>query len=106
QAAAAGFINATDCADYLVKKGLPFREAYGVTGRLVRLCIDRGKTLETLELQAYQAVSPLFGEDVYDAIALETCVAARKTPGGPAPGAVMAHIAQTRAFLSVRGCEK
>jgi len=98
QAAAAGFINATDCADYLVKKGMPFREAYSVVGRLVRLCIERGKTLETLVLQEYQDVSPLFSNDVYNAIALETCVNARKSMGGPAPEAVRKHIEQVRAF--------
>ena len=99
QAAAEGFINATDCADYLVGKGLPFRDAYGVVGRLVRLCIERHKTLETLELSVYQSVSPFFGEDVYTAIALETCVNARKTQGGPAPDAVREHISQTRDFI-------
>ena len=74
RAAAEGFINATDCADYLVGKGLPFRDAYKATGELVALCIKEKLTLETLPLEKYQGVCELFGEDVYEAIKLETCV--------------------------------
>ncbi|MBQ1210801.1 MAG: argininosuccinate lyase [Clostridia bacterium] len=85
KAAAGGFINATDCADYLVSKGLPFRDAYKATGSLVALCIADGLTLETLPLERYQAVCELFDEDVYDAISLERCVAERKVIGGPSP---------------------
>ena len=85
KAAAGGFINATDCADYLVSKGLPFRDAYKATGSLVALCIADGLTLETLPLERYQAVCALFDEDVYDAISLERCVAERKVIGGPSP---------------------
>ena len=98
-AAAAGFINATDCADYLAKKGVPFRQAYGMVGKLVRLCIEREKNLETLELYVYKSVSPLFERDIYQAISLETCVNARGSLGGPSPGAVKAHIEQTGAFI-------
>ena len=100
-AAAAGFINATDCADYLVKKGLPFREAYGLIGRLVAGCSETGQTLETLPLERYQSLSGLFDEDVYDALKLENCVARRNIPGGPAPGAVAAHIRQMEDWLNV-----
>ncbi len=77
KAAAGGFINATDCADYLVSKGLPFRDAYKATGELVALCIRENKTLETLSLEEYQGVCDLFDDGVYDAINLENCVRRR-----------------------------
>ncbi|MBO5859080.1 MAG: argininosuccinate lyase [Clostridia bacterium] len=77
KAAAGGFINATDCADYLVSKGLPFRDAYKATGELVALCIREGKTLETLSLEEYQGVCDLFDNGVYEAIKLENCVSRR-----------------------------
>ena len=84
-AAASGFINATDCADYLVGKGLPFRDAYKCTGELVALCIKEGLTLETLPLEKYQAVCDLFDDGVYEAINLERCVSQRTCIGAPAP---------------------
>ena len=84
-AAAKGFINATDCADYLVGKGLPFRDAYKITGTLVADCIAGGHTLESLPLSEYKAVCPSFENDVYDAISLEKCVNGRTVVGGPAP---------------------
>ena len=91
-AAAGGFINATDCADYLVaEKGLPFRDAYKITGELVALCIQKGLTLETLPLEDYRAVCPDFDEGVYGAISLEKCVGGRKVLGGPAPENVKAQ---------------
>ena len=77
KAAAGGFINATDCADFLVSKGLPFRDAYKATGELVALCIRENKTLETLSLDEYKNVCDLFDEGVYDAIKLENCVRRR-----------------------------
>ena len=77
KAAAGGFINATDCADYLVSKGLPFRDAYKATGELVALCIRENKTLETLTLEEYQGVCDLFDDGVYEAIKLENCVRRR-----------------------------
>ena len=76
-AAAKGFINATDCADYLVGRGIPFRDAYSITGRLVNRCTELGLTLEELPLCEYQAVSPAFDESVYEAIDLDNCVARR-----------------------------
>ena len=100
RAASEGFINATDCADYLVKKGLPFRDAYTCVGKLVHYCIEQSKTLETLTLDEYRAVSPLFDEDVYAAIDLMTCVNQRTVPGGPAPEAVQAHLDFVRAWLA------
>lgn len=98
-AAAGGFINATDCADYLVKQGMPFRDAYKITGRLVAECIEKGLTLETLPLENYKELSELFGEDVYKAISLDTCVRERKSQGGPAPESVMAQIEYTKKQL-------
>ena len=103
-AAAKGFINATDCADYLVKKGMPFRDAYKITGRLVAQCIEKQLTLETLPLADYQAASPVFDEDVYQAIALETCVSERRVEGGPSPEAVQRQIDAVQG-LSRRGAE-
>ncbi len=84
-AAAGGFLNATDCADYLVGKGLPFRDAYKAVGALVALCIEQGYTLETLPLEEYKKASALFETDVYESISLDRCVRARKVHGGPAP---------------------
>lgn len=92
-AAAGGFINATDCADYLVKHGMPFRDAYKITGTLVAQCIEKNLTLETLPIEDYRKLSMLFNEDIYDAISLETCVKERKSFGGPAPECVKAQIA-------------
>ena len=80
-AAAKGFINATDLADYLVRKGLPFRSAYKIVGQIVAECTNKGLVLETLPLEAYQAHSELFTEDLFDAISLETCVSQRTSPG-------------------------
>lgn len=106
-AAARGFINATDCADYLAKKGVPFRDAYKATGELVAYCIEEGKTLETLTLEEYREKQEAFDEGIYDAIRLETCVAERKVPGGPAPKAVKIQIENGKETLKslMRGDE-
>ena len=93
-AAARGFINATDCADYLVKKGLPFRDAYKITGELVARCIADSCTLETLPLSVYTEKSALFADDIYTAISLETCIRQRKSFGGPCEESVLRQIAQ------------
>lgn len=98
-AAAKGFINATDCADYLVKKGIPFRDAYKITGQLVAECISKDLTLETLPLDEYKKLSSIFENDVFDAINLETCVMERKADGGPAPEAVRKQIEYTKQKL-------
>lgn len=95
-AAAKGFINATDCADYLVKKGLPFRDAYKISGTLVAKCIREGLTLETLPLEAYKEASEAFDEDVFDAISLETCLNGRISEGGPSAPAVMEQLAAAK----------
>ncbi|MGN0691561.1 MAG: argininosuccinate lyase [Oscillospiraceae bacterium] len=100
-AAAKGFINATDCADYLVKKGRPFRDAYKITGTLVALCIKKGTTLEELPIEEYKKLCPDFGDDVYEAISLDTCVMQRKSDGGPAPEAVQVQIEKLKAKLRV-----
>ena len=80
-AAAKGFINATDLADYMVRKGMPFRTAYKIVGQIVAECTDKGLVLETLPLESYRAHSELFDEDLFDAISLETCVSQRTSPG-------------------------
>ncbi len=98
-AAAKGFINATDCADYLVYKGLPFRDAYKATGMLVATCIDKGLTLETLPIEEYKAVCDMFDEDVYKAIDLDECVKKRTVKGGPSPECVMAEVKAMREKL-------
>ncbi len=91
-AAAQGFLNATDCADYLAKKGVPFRDAYAVSGKLVALSIEKGVTLEALPLDDYKAAHPAFDGDVYEAIDLIRCVQQRRVDGGPAPQAVRRQI--------------
>ena len=101
-AAGRGFINATDCADYLTKKGMPFRDAYTVTGNLVALCSAGGKTLEELTLEELQAVSPLFGEDVYEALKLENCMALRRSFGGPAEEETARQTREIEAFIQSR----
>lgn len=98
-AAARGFINATDCADYLVKKGLPFRDAYKITGTLVGYCIKNNLTLETLPIEEYKKMHELFDNDVYDAISLETCVNQRISEGAPSPVSVEKQIAETKKEL-------
>ncbi len=100
RAAAEGFINATDCADYLVKKGMPFRTAYKLVGRLVAQCIADGQTLETLPLSEYRSFSELFEEDVYEAVNLETCVRTRISAGGTSPESVRAQIRYLTEFLN------
>ena len=93
KAAAGGFINATDVADYLVhEKGLPFRDAYRMTGDLVARCEELGETLESLPLDEYQKVCDLFDEKVYEAISLSACVNGRTVYGGPAPDNVRAMV--------------
>lgn len=90
--AAKGFINATDCADYLVKQGRAFRDAYKTTGQLVAYCIDHNEVLETLPLEVYQSFDESFEETIYDAISLETCVYNRQVDGGPSPKMVEKEI--------------
>ncbi len=98
-AAQKGFLNATDLADYLTKKGMPFRSAYKLVGSLVADCISKGKTLETVSLEEYRSLSDLFDEDVYTEIALETCVAKRISAGSTGPDSVEAQIHSVEEFL-------
>ena len=102
KAAGHGFINATDCADYLTKKGMPFRDAYTVTGKLVAACTAQGKTLEELTLEELKAVSELFEADVYDALNLENCMALRGSYGGPAVSETTRQIEAIESFVKER----
>ena len=102
KAAAGGFINATDCADYLTKKGMPFREAYMIVGRLVNMCIQSGETLDTLTLRDFRAISNLFDGDIYDALDLKHCVSERKVFGGPSHDDVVRQINYIQDFVSQR----
>jgi len=99
QAAAKGFINATDCADYLTKKGVPFRDAYKVTGQLVALCVQTDRTLETLTLEEYRSFHEIFDEDIYEAIDLVRCAMLRNCIGGPAVEQVTDQIKRVRKAL-------
>jgi argininosuccinate lyase len=101
-AAAKGFINATDCADYLVGKGLPFRTAYKITGEIIAYCVENGLTLETLPLEKYKEFHEKFDSGVYDAISLEHCVNGRKVLGGPAPENVEAQAKRVLALLGAK----
>ena len=96
QAVRGGFTNATDVADYLAKKGVPFRQAHEIVGKLVLSCIQEGRNLDDMSLAEYQAVSPVFAEDIHEAISVEHCVAARNIPGGPAAEQVKEAIARGR----------
>ena len=102
KAAAGGFINATDCADYLTKKGMPFREAYMIVGRLVNMCIQSGETLDTLTLRDFRAISSLFDGDIYDALDLKHCVSERKVLGGPSHDDVVRQIGYIKDFVAQR----
>jgi argininosuccinate lyase len=94
-----GFTNATDAADYLVVKGVPFRDAHGIVGRLVLHCIDNNKSLLDMTLEEYKGISEVFEEDIYDAISLETCVEKRMTIGAPSQAAMKQVIAEYKKFL-------
>lgn len=99
RAAQEGFINATDLADYLTKKGMPFRSAYKIVGQLVAECIEKKCVLDNLPLESYRAYSDLFEEDLYREIALETCVSKRISEGGTSVESVSAQIAYVRKEL-------
>jgi len=98
-AARGGFTNATDLADYLVSKGLPFRDAHEVVGKAVLYCLEKKIALEDLEIEQFKTWSPLIAPDVYQYITVEQCVARRKVPGGPAPEAMSVSIAQAQKWL-------
>lgn len=94
-----GFTNATDAADYLVNHGVPFRDAHGIVGQLVLLCIEKGISLDDLSLEEYQKISPVFDEDIYDAISMKTCVEKRNTIGAPGQHAMKKVIEINEAYL-------
>ena len=100
KAAAEGFINATDCADYLTVKGVPFRDAYKIVGNLVKYCIDNNTILEKLDISIYKNFSEVFDEDIYDVIDLINCVNKRNVPGGPASDQVKRQIDQAKKNLN------
>jgi len=95
-----GFTNATDAADYLVKNGVPFRDAHGIIGRIVLYCIDKDISIEDMSLEEFQAICPVFNEDIYEAISLKTCVEKRMTIGAPGPEAMKQVIARCHEVLS------
>ena len=99
QSAMNGFTNATDAADYLVGKGVPFRDAHGIIGRLVLYCIDKDKSIDALSLEELKQISPVFEADIYDAISLKTCVEKRLTIGAPGSAAMAEVIRLNRVFL-------
>ena len=95
-----GFTNATDAADYLVNHGIPFRDAHGIIGRLVLMCIDKGISLDELPLDDYKSVSPGFENDIYEAISLKTCFEKRLTKGAPGPKAMLDAISEYDAYMA------
>ena len=94
-----GFTNATDAADYLVNHGVPFRDAHGIVGQLVLYCIDKNMALDDMSLEEFKAISPVFEEDIYEAISMKTCVEMRNTIGAPGKAAMEKVIAQEEAYL-------
>lgn len=100
KAASGGFTNATDVADYLVKKGIPFRSAHEITGKIVYYCLGKQCSIEDLSLEEFKGFSPLISDDVYSEISLETSVKSRNVPGGPAPDAVKKALENAKLFIS------
>ena len=94
-----GFTNATDAADYLVNHGVPFRDAHGIVGQIVLYCIDKNMAIDDMSLEELKAISPVFEEDIYDAISMETCVNKRLTIGAPGKEAIEKVIALEKEYL-------
>lgn len=94
-----GFTNATDAADYLVGKGVPFRDAHGIVGQLVLYCIDKNLSLDDMSLEEYKAISPVFEADIYDAVSMKNCVERRNTIGAPGADAMKTVIAENQKYL-------
>ena len=94
-----GFTNATDAADYLVNHGVPFRDAHGIVGRLVLYCLDKKIPLDEMTLEEYKAISPVFEEDIYEAISIKTCVEKRMTIGAPGPDAMAKVVEWNKKYL-------
>lgn len=102
KAAQKGFLNATDCADYLTKKGIPFRDAYKISGTIVAWCVENNKTLNEMSLEQYQKFHPLFENDIYEALDLMNCVESRKVYGGPSKDSVEKQIRSMESFVGSR----
>jgi argininosuccinate lyase len=100
KSAAGGFTNATDAADYLVGKGMPFRDAHSVVGRMVLECIDKGITIDEMSIEDLKKLSPIIEEDFYQAVSIETCVLKRSTQGAPGPDAMTEEIKNCEKFIS------
>lgn len=100
ESAKGGFTNATDAADYLVNHGVPFRDAHTIVGKLVLFCLEKDIALDDMTIEEYKAISPVFEEDIYDAISLKTCVSKRNTVGAPGPQAMKAVIDMHKAYLN------
>ena len=100
KSASHGFTNATDAADYLVKHGVPFRDAHGIVGQIVLYCIDKGIAIDDMSLEELKAISPVFEEDIYDAISMETCVNTRCTIGAPSKASMEKVIALCESYLA------
>ena len=103
RSASGGFTNATDAADYLVEKGVPFRDAHGVIGRLVLYCIEQEKSIGELSLEEFKGFSPAFEADIYEAVSMKTCVEKRLTLGAPGRQAMEQVIAVNRKYLQENG---
>jgi len=95
-----GFTNATDAADYLVGKGIPFRDAHGIIGKMVLYCIDHNKSICDLSMEEFRQFSPAFDQDIYDAVSLKTCVDRRLTTGAPGAEAMKKIILEEQEYLS------
>ena len=94
-----GFTNATDATDYLVNKGVPFRDAHGIVGELVLFCEENNKSLDEMTLDEYKKINDVFEDDIFDAISLKTCVDKRLTIGAPAPDSMKKVIAEYKNYL-------
>ena len=103
ESAAHGFTNATDAADYLVGKGVPFRDAHGIIGRLVLYCLEKGVAIDALSMEEFKKISPVFEKDIYEAVSLKTCVERRLTIGAPGMEAMQTVIAINKAYLEKEG---
>ena len=95
-----GFTNATDAADYLVLKGVPFRDAHGIIGQIVLYCIEKNMAIDDMSLEELQKFSPAFEQDIFEAISMETCVDKRLTIGAPSPQAMEQVIAIQEEYLA------
>jgi argininosuccinate lyase len=100
KAAQGGFTNATDIADYLVKKGIPFRSAHEIIGKMVLYCIDKNKAIDEMSMEEFKSFSEKIEDDVYTEISLEKCVSGRKLPGGPARETELKAIDNAKLFVS------